>query len=113
MKTLELIKESKYIEEIIVGESGGSCFLKLFPKAKRVAVVFSWGGDWDHVSASYANRCLTWEEMCMIKDIFFDEYETVIQYHPAKKDYINDHPYTLHLWRPQKEKIPIPPKHMV
>jgi hypothetical protein len=113
MKELELIKKDRYITEINIGTNGGYCALKLFPKSKLVAVVFSWGDGWDHVSASYANRCLTWEEMCLIKSTFFNEDETVIQYHPAKDDYIDNHHYTLHLWRPQKEKIPIPPKYMV
>lgn len=113
MKTPYLIKESNYIEEIIIGIDGGNCILKLFPKAKPIVIIFSWGDGWDHVSASYRNRCLTWEEMCIIKNIFFSEDETVIQYHPAKEDYINNHPFTLHLWKPQILEIPRPPKNMV
>ena len=48
--------------------------------------------------------------MCYIKDLFFDKDEIVIQYHPAEKDYVNIHPNTLHMWRPHKKKIPVPPK---
>lgn len=114
VKKWEEIKTSRYITDIIdVDTDGGCCALKLFPKSKIIAVVFSWGGDWDHISASYSNRCLTWEEICVIKDIFFNEDETVIQYHPAKANYINNHPFTLHLWRPQNQEIPMPPKWMV
>ena len=113
MKILELIKKNKYVEEIIIGDDGGECFLKLFSKTKPVFIVFSWGGGWDHVSASYTNRCLTWEEMCIVKNIFFNLDETAIQYHPAEKNYVNNNPYTLHLWKPQNEKIPLPPKEMV
>ena len=113
MKTVELIKKSKYVSDLIIGTDGGRCLLQLFPKSKKAIVIFSWGDGWDHVSASYNNRCLTWEEMCLVKSIFFDENETVVQYHPSKENYVKNHPYTLHLWKPQKRKIPIPPKYMV
>jgi hypothetical protein len=72
-------------------------------------VVVSNGGDWDHVSVSLPNRCPNWEEMCFFKDLFWDESETVVQYHPAKAEFVNCHPYCLHLWRPQKADLPKPP----
>lgn len=71
--------------------------------------ICSYGGGWDHVSVSFSNRCPTWDEMCKVKDIFFDEDECCIEYHPAKKNYVNVHPYCLHIWKPQKETIPTPP----
>lgn len=67
------------------------------------------GIHWEHVSVSLSTRCPTWEEMCMVKDLFWAEDECVVQYHPAKKDYKNQHPYCLHLWKPTKQKIPMPP----
>ena len=76
-------------------------------------IIVSWGGRWDHVSVSLETRCPTWEEMCWIKNLFWNENETVIQYHPAKKDYVNNHEYCLHLWKPQKHTIPIPPANFV
>ena len=51
--------------------------------------------------------------MCFIKDLFFNEDETVVQYHPAKSDYVNNNPYVLHLWRPTDQDIPQPPTFMV
>ena len=69
--------------------------------------------EWEHVSASTKTRCLTWEEMCEIKDIFFNEDEAVIQIHPPKIDYVNTHEYCLHLWRPKTKEIPLPPKNLV
>lgn len=75
-------------------------------------VIFSWTDGWDHVSVSYPDRCPTWDEMCMVKDIFFRDDECVAQYHPAKKDYVNLHPYCLHLWRCQDREIPKPPAWM-
>ena len=55
---------------------------------------------WEHVSVSLRNRCPNWKEMCYIKSLFWDEEEFAIQIHPAKKDYVNNHPYCLHLWKP-------------
>jgi len=70
---------------------------------------------WEHVSVSTATRCPTWPEMCFIKDLFWHEDECVVQYHPALKDYVNHHPYTLHLWRPtkQSDRMPTPPSILV
>ena len=94
------------------GDSGNGVF-KVFVAGRSFFVVASNGGGWDHVSVSPCSRtrktCPTWEEMCAIKDMFFDDNEIVIQYHPAKEDYVNDHPYCLHLWRPQHQEVPKPP----
>ena len=67
------------------------------------------GVDWEHVSVSLPNRCPNWPEMCFVKDLFWDAEETVIQLHPPKSQWINNHPYCLHLWRPKSVSIPLPP----
>lgn len=64
---------------------------------------------WEHVSVSTPIRCPTWEEMCYIKNIFWDEEDVVIQFHPRKSDYVNFHPYCLHLWRPVGIELITPP----
>ena len=78
------------------------------------SIVWSYGGGWDHVSVAPFKKRITpsWDDMCMIKDIFFYEHETVVQYHPAKSEYVNNMPNCLHLWRPNKEKMLIPPSVM-
>lgn len=78
-------------------------------------VIASDEGGWAHVSVTIINaqRCPTWGEMCWIKDLFFSEDEVVVQYHPAKKDYINNHPYCLHLWKSLDVDPPTPPTLMV
>ena len=82
-------------------------------------VIASDGMGWDHVSVSVTkgrkqpHRCPTWEEMCYIKSLFWTEDETVVQYHPAKQDYINNHEFVLHLWKPNQRILPIPEKFMV
>lgn len=76
------------------------------------------GTGWDHVSVSLRNkaqdkmieRTPTWEEMCLIKAMFWEEEATVLQYHPAKSDYVNIHNYVLHLWRPLAGPLMKPPK---
>ena len=68
---------------------------------------------WEHVSVSTATRCPTWEEMCAVKDLFWDEDDCVVQFHPPKSDYVNMHPYTLHLWREVGREFRRPPSIMV
>ena len=73
------------------------------------------GAGWEHVSVSIPkiSRCPSWQEMCEIKNIFWEENDTVIQYHPAKSDYVNMMPTCLHLWRPIGVDFPKPDKFMV
>ena len=70
-------------------------------------------GGWDHVSVSFRNRTPTWDEMCEIKRMFFRPDEICVEYHPAESEYVNNMPYCLHIWRPQREPIPTPPSWMV
>lgn len=66
-------------------------------------------GGWEHVSVSLSTRCLTWDEMCYIKSLFWSGDEAVMQLHVPVSEHINNHPYTLHLWRPLESEIPLPP----
>lgn len=91
---------------------GVAGFIQMPNEKRQLAFVASFGGGWDHVSVSYASRCPTWDEMQRVKDMFFREDEIVVQYHPAKSEYVNNHPYCLHIWKPQTERIPTPPTWM-
>lgn len=66
------------------------------------------GAGWEHVSVSRTDRCPTWEEMCQVKAMFWGEDDCVLQYHPPKSEYVNNHPYCLHLWRPIGVAVPMP-----
>ncbi len=79
----------------------------------HIRTIASNGQFWEHVSVSFHYRCPSWKEMCIVKDIFWDEEDCVIQYHPPKSEYVNNHKYCLHLWRPTNEIIPRPPTWMV
>jgi hypothetical protein len=68
---------------------------------------------WDHVSVSLPNRCPNWEEMCHVKSLFWDDEDTVMQFHPPKSEYVNNHPYCLHLWRPVGKAVELPPSILV
>lgn len=85
------------------------------PCGRELQIIASPGdadGDipWEHVSVSLNNRCPNWEEMCFVKALFWDDEDTVMQLHPPKSKWVNNHPFCLHLWRPLKEAIPLPPE---
>jgi hypothetical protein len=72
------------------------------------------GEGWQHVSIHLSTRTYdlkrspTWEEMCRIKELFWSDDDYAIQFHPKKSDYINNHKYCLHLWRPVNIEIQKP-----
>lgn len=85
------------------------------PRGFKLNVIASDGLGWEHVSVSVidANRCPTWDEMCSVKDIFWGDDDCVVQYHPPKSDYVNNHPYVLHLWRQIGVEFNRPPRELV
>ena len=80
---------------------------------EAIYVISGCGEGWDHVSVSLKHRCPTWEEMCFIKDLFFEKDELVYQFHPPEKDYVNIGKTVLHLWRSWDQKIKLPPRWML
>lgn len=107
---------NKKVELLLYGCNGdkyNGIFNIPLPSREVASVVISNGGGWEHVSVSLKGRCPRWQEMCYIKSLFWDDEEVVIQYHPKKSEYINLHPYCLHLWKPIGIEIPTPPKEMV
>ena len=85
-------------------------------KRWRFQIIASDGLGWEHVSVTLIsnsgkglNRNPNWNEMCAVKDIFWDPVDTVMQLHPPESMYVNDHPHCLHLWRPADGQIPMPP----
>lgn len=82
-------------------------------KVLNVRVIASDGDGWEHVSVSIKGRIPPWDLMCAVKNLFWDKEDCVVQYHPPESEYVNDHPFVLHLWRPIGKEFPRPPKYMV
>lgn len=101
------------IPELPLGDETCGVFYIKLKYGQIVTVIASASFGWEHVSVSRADRCPTWDEMCDVKSLFWDDDDCVIQYHPPKKDHINNHEYCLHLWRPIGIDLPMPPKIMV
>lgn len=84
------------------------------PHGRELTVMAS-SGDvltgilWEHVSVSTPTRCPNWPEMDFVKRLFWDDEEAVMQLHPPRSQWVNHHPYCLHLWRPIDQAIPLPP----
>lgn len=68
---------------------------------------------WEHVSVSRTDRCPSWEEMTQIKQMFWDAEDCVVQFHPPESEYVNNHQFTLHLWRQIGKEFPRPPAILV
>lgn len=85
------------------------------PTCNRVlkVVCANMENEWQHVSVSLENRCPNWEEMSYIKDLFWSNGETVVQFHPKKSEYVNNHPYVLHLWKKKDKEFELPPSILV
>ena len=113
MKSAEALKHTPHLMIRQIGEDGGNGEGRYGKLAG--SVIWSFGGGWDHGSGAPYQRSYvpSWEDMCRLKDMFFREDETVVQYHPAKSEYVNTVENCLHLWRPQNETLPTPPSIMV
>lgn len=94
---------------------GFNGFFELPINGEICRCIASDGVGWEHVSVSKQNskRPPNWEQMCIIKDLFWGDDVWVVQFHPARGDYVNNHPGCLHLWRPTDETMPHPPHELV
>jgi len=111
MKNLEDIKKDTRLKIDLIGFDGGCGTIQCFKN--YAMVIFSNGAGWDHVSMSFKHRVPTWEEMCILKSVFFEDDECVVQYHPPKIEYVNNHQFCLHLWKPINIELPKPPSILV
>lgn len=90
------------------------------PSGRRLTIIASDGVDvgplsgWEHVSVSIKGKFPpNWQEMCWVKNMFWGEEETVLQFHPKKSEYKNVHQNCLHLWRNVGLDHPLPPTELV
>jgi len=110
-----MLRANLLTEAQAMGDDYNGCFVYKNPAlvGPVLRVIAGRGHGWDHVSVSLAERCPIWAEMEWVKRRFFKEDEVAFQLHVPPKDHISVHPYTLHLWRPLNERIPMPPSYMV
>lgn len=113
MKTNDELKVMPNLMILQTAEDGGAGRM-IFGKLDA-SVIWSTGAGWDHVSISpfRRNYMPSWNDMCKLKSMFFYPEETVLEYHPAESQYVNNIPNCLHLWRPQHYEIPLPPPILV
>ena len=125
MRSFEEIKATRNI--VIKGKAGntglgGSYYDSI--SGKWLNFIFSNQLGWEHLSVSTPSKTPTWDQMCKMKEIFWKDDETCIEYHPAKDQYVNMHSHCLHIWRPviddnflnepeSKEQFPVPPHFLV
>jgi hypothetical protein len=91
------------------------------PSGRRLKIIASDGIDpdaslagWEHVSVSIAGKFPpNWQEMSWVKDHFWRDDETVIQFHPARAHYVNLHPNCLHLWKRVDHDYELPPRGLI
>jgi hypothetical protein len=79
------------------------------------SVVCSTGCGWEHVSvAPFKRRYVPgWDDMCKLKELFWNDDEAVIQIHPPKEEYVNNLQNCLHLWRCTYKEMVLPPSILV
>ena len=86
-------------------------------KQRRLVAIASEAAGWEHVSVSakIKKRSATplWDEMCYVKNLFWEPEDVVWQLHPAESDWISDHDHVLHLWRKPGFELPMPPRILV
>lgn len=84
-----------------------TAYIKL-PDCGTCSVVWSENEDgWEHVSVSPKKKfnTPTWNDMCVLKEVFFRDDEEAYQIHPKKSEYVNIQDNCLHLWKPVGHEI--------
>jgi hypothetical protein len=64
--------------------------------------------SWECVEVYTPVRYPIWEELCLVRNLFWDRNDLVIQYYPREKDCSNFKKYSVCLWRPTNQLIPNP-----
>lgn len=115
------VRRGALASEDSLGMTGAFMIPKVYKSGSKVilAVISSDGtgegaDGWEHVSVRVANldRLPTWDEMKMIKEIFWSEEEAVFQLHPPDIEYSNV-VEALHLWRHRERTFELPPVRLV
>lgn len=86
MKKLDEIVKNRLITKVVKMAEDGVMFNFKY-KSREYEVIASNGGGWDHVSIYplHQKHMPSWDVMCTLKNICFNDDEVVMELHPAKK----------------------------
>ena len=117
MKDINEILNDKRIDQVLRKVNDDKAIqLKLMLNTqydKQSCVKFTKALGWEHLSVSFDDMLPDWNYMQEMKEMFWKDDEECFQLHPKKENYINNHEYCLHIWRPLEQQIPIPPTILV
>ena len=112
MRDIGEIAMSGKIKNMIVGMDGFSGLVRM--SGYTASIIVSDGAGWEHASISpMRNVTPSWDDMCKLKDLIWNDDETVIQIHPPKDQYVNNVGNCLHLWRCAYKDMLLPPSCLV
>lgn len=107
MKSFEEILKNPRLWGYEATPFGYSAWIKL-PDCGTCSALWSDREDgWEHVSVSPKKKfnIPTWNDMCIVKDIFWNSEEEAYQIHPKKNQYVNSVNNCLHIWKPIGHEI--------
>ena len=113
MRDLKIILNNPRLSKIELGIDG---FRAIYTTHKfSASLIVSTGAGWEHVSIAPLKwkYIPTWEDMCTLKELIFEDNEAVIQIHPPKAEYVNQKENCLHLWRCTYKPMVLPPSILV
>lgn len=117
MKDIQVILQDKRIAQVLRKVNDDKAIqLKLMLNTqynKQSCVKFTKAVGWEHLSVSFDDMLPDWNYMQEMKEMFWKDDEECFQLHPKKENYINNHNYCLHIWRPLEQPIPVPPTILV
>jgi hypothetical protein len=58
------------------------------------------GRLWLHVSCAFRTKLPSWVDLREVKTVFVGPKRMAISVQPGEDEYVNIHPYVLHLWSP-------------
>ena len=117
MKSIEEIKKNGKLQ-ILTESKNDECEIQIRAyytdpvTRKRYWCKFTKAFGWEHLAITpqpQRNKVPEWDVMCKVKDIFWDEEECCVEYHPRKSQYINNNEVCLHIWKPLNIELPEPP----
>ena len=81
-----------------MGTSGHAAFKHRRKFGLQVLVSHIPSNDSLHVSVSLPGKLPSWEDLKLVKNTFIGPDKMAFQVLPPRSEYVNLHPYCLHLW---------------